>query len=76
MFVKIFTPPFGYTRRQSDRSNDWCKFTYLTDERSQRTMIEKRPQMEKTIRTQRECTIAPMKSRRQKTANRAGKNFI
>ena len=39
-------------------------------------MIEKRPQMEKTIRTQRECTIAPMKSRRQKTANRAGKNFI
>ena len=38
-------------------------------------MMEKRPQMENTMRTQRECTMAPMKSRRQKTANSARKNL-
>ena len=37
-------------------------------------MMEKRPHIEKTMRTQRECTMAPMKSRRQKTANNAEKS--
>ena len=37
-------------------------------------MMEKRPHIEKTMRTQRECTMAPMKSRRQNMANSAEKS--
>jgi hypothetical protein len=40
-----------------------------TEAVSQRKMMEKRPNTLNMIRMQRECTIAPMKSRRQNIAN-------
>jgi hypothetical protein len=45
------------------------------DASSHRVMMEMRPQMEKTIRTQREWIIAPMKRSRQKRTKQAARRI-